>query len=156
MHGRTATETKAIKHLYVMNSVHRYMISISNQEPIIILTCIEIAGSFLQFQSTSSSAPVPVYFIQCSSSSLLHPVLHFQSSWSSAPVPSLPDPVLQFQSSWSSAPVPVTRSSPVWGSSSLPHQVLQFQSTSSSAPVPVFLIQCSSFSLPHPVLRFQS
>ena len=47
----------------------------------------------------------------------------------------------------------VTRSSPVWGSSStsgLPHLVFQFQSTSSSAPVPVYFIlgpaPCGAFS----------
>ena len=96
-------------------------------------------------QSTSSSAAVPVYLIQCSSSSLphpvsnsslLHPVLQFQSTSSSALVPcSVLHPVLQFQSTSSS---------------------LQFQSASSSAPVPSYLIQCSSSSLPHPVLQFQS
>ena len=48
---------------------------------------------------------------------------------------SLPNPVLQFQSSWSSA-----------SGSSLPHPVLLFQSTSSSALVPC--------SLPHSLLRF--
>ena len=128
MHGRTATETKAIKHLYVMNSVHRYMISISNQEPIIILTCIEIAGSFLQFQSTSSSAPVPVYFIQYSISSLPDPVLQFQVFLIQCSSSSLPDPVLRFQS----------------------------QDPAPCGAVPAYLIKCSSSSLLHPVLQFQS
>ena len=55
----------------------------------------------------SSSAPVPVFLIQCSGSSLPHPVLQIQSTSSSAAVPVyfiqcpssiLPHPVLQLQS----------------------------------------------------------
>ena len=95
----------------------------------------------------------PVYLIQCSSSSLPHPVLQFQSTSSSAAVP--------VPSSWSVLPVS-SASVPVYliqcSSSSLPHPVLQFQSTSSSPAVPVYLIQwcSSSSSLPHPLFQFQS
>ena len=77
-----------------------------------------------QFQPTSSSPPVPVFLIQCSS---------------------LPHPMLQFQSTSSSAPVPVFLIH--CSISNLTHPVVQFQSTSSSAPIPVYLIQCCSSSL---------
>ena len=64
----------------------------------------------------SSSAPVPIFLIQCSGSSLPHPVLQIQS---------IPHPLLQFQSTSSNILVPC----------SLPHPLLRFQSTSSITPV---------------------
>ena len=90
-----------------------------------------------QFQPTSSSAPVPVFLIQC---------LWFQSTSSSAAVP-----VYLIQCSSSSLPDPVPLV-PVYliqcCSSSLPHPVLWFHA--------VCLIHCSSSILPHPVFQFQS
>ena len=108
----------------------------------------------LRFQSTSFGVAVSVYLIQYSGSSLLYPVLQFQSTTHL---------VLQFQSTSSGAAIPVyliqysgsSLSHPLlWFQLSLPVQ--QFQSTSSSAAIPVCLIQCFCSSLLHSVLQFQS
>ena len=128
-------------------------------------------------QPTWSSAPVPVFLIQCSGFSLPHSVFQIQSTLSSAAVPVyLIQCFGSMQSASSSVPVPVYIPHPV-SNSSLFHSLLQFQSSPSSATVPatlssasdpvyfipsvlwfhaVYLIQCSSSSVPRSVLWFQS
>ena len=84
------------------------------------------AGGLFKSLDPAPCGAVPAYLIQCSSSSLPDPV---------PPVPVyLIHAVLQFQSTSSSALVPC----------SLPHPLLRFHPTSSSVPVPVYLIQYSS------------
>ena len=106
------------------------------------------AGGLFKSLDPAPCGAGPAYLIQCSSSSLPHPVLQIQSTSSSAPVP-----VFLIQCSGSSLPSS-SASDPVYliqcsgsmqsASSSAPVPVYLIQS-----PIPVYLIQCSNSSLPH-------
>ena len=137
-----------ILYKYVNSSLSlHHKVCISNLENIqidaITYGCTWTHFTIWTFELDSSSYIVTIC---CTTACIV--IFHYSSS-------SLPHPLLQFQSTSSSAPVPIYLIH--YSSSNLPHPLLQFQSTASITLLPVYLIHYSSpedFYFPVSLLLF--